>query len=146
MSIRNIMCLRVRMTACGIEKSSQSVLCFHRSVDVCSASCPRTACALFFFRKIFLSYSKPWLLCLKHHCDERLTFVITLEHILRIRQIMFENLIIFTEEKSLPTHEVIRFSPLLFILQNVFYFVFFVFAYKDHFCRGNGICICVVWL
>ena len=33
-----------------------------------------------------------------------------------------------------------------FILQNVFYFVLFVFAYKDHFCREDDICICVIWL
>ena len=99
-----------------------------------------------FFQKIFFWYSKLWLLCLKHHCDERLTLIITFEHILRIRQIMLENSIIFTERKFLPTHKVIKFSSLLFILQNVFYFVFFVFVHKDHFCKKNNICICVIWL
>ena len=99
-----------------------------------------------FLSKDFFWYSKSWLLCFKHHCDERLTFMITLEHILRIRQIMLENSIIFTKEKSLSTHEVIRFFPLLFIFQNVFYFILFVFVHKDHFCKENNIWICVIWL
>ena len=97
-----------------------------------------------FLSKFFFSYSKPWLFCLKHHYDERLTFMITLEHILFIRQIMFKNSTIFTKRKFLLTHEVIKFSSLLFILQNVFYFVLFVFAHKNHFCRKNDICICVI--
>ena len=96
--------------------------------------------------KDFFLYSKSWLLCFKHHCDKRFTFVITLKYILRIRQIMLENSIIFTEKNFLSTHEIIKFFSLLLILQNVFYFIFFVFAHKDHFCRRNNICICVIWL
>ena len=123
----------------------QSVSCFHRSIDVCSTNCSRIVCVLFFFQKIFFLYSKSWFFCFKHHCNERFTFVITLEHILRIRQIMFRNSTIFTEKKSLSTHKIIKFFPLLLILQNVFYFVFFVFVHKNYFCKKNNICICVIW-
>ena len=102
-------------------------------------------CSILLLKKNF-SYSKSWLFCFKHYYDERFTFVITFEHILRIRQIILENLIIFTERKFLSTHEIIKFSSLLFIFQNVFYFVLFVFAHKNHFCRKNNICIYVIWL
>ena len=91
-------------------------------------------CSIFFW-KIFFLYSNSWLLCFKYYCDEKFTFVITLEHILRIRQIIFKNSIIFTKRKFLSTHEIIKFFSLLFILQNIFYFVFFLFAYKNHFCK-----------
>ena len=103
------------------------------------------ALSIFFFRKIFHSYSKSWFFYLKYHYNENLTLVITLEHILHICQIMFKNSNIFTEKKFLSTHEIIKFFSFLFIFQNVFYFVFFVFAYKHYFCKRNNICICVIW-
>ena len=100
-------------------------------------------CSIFLLKKIF-SYSKSQLFYFKHHCNKRFTFVITLEHILHIRQIMFKNLIIFTKRKSLSTHKITKIFSLFLILQNVFYFVFFVFAHKNYFCRENNICIYII--
>ena len=100
---------------------------------------------IFLSKDLFL-YSKSWLLCFKYHYNERFTFMIMLEYILRIRQIMFKNSIIFTERKFLLTHKIIKFFSLFFIFQNIFYFVFFVFVYKNHFWKKIDICICVIWL
>ena len=101
---------------------------------------------LILFSKIFFSYSKPWLFYFKYHCDKRFTFVITLKYILRIRQIILKNSIIFTKRKSLSTHEIIKFFSFFLIFQNVFYFIFFVFAHKNHFCKKDNICKCIIWL
>ena len=71
--------------------------------------------------------------------------MITFKHILHIRQIMLKNLIILAKEKSLSTYLIIEFFSFLFILQNVFYFIFFVFVHKNHFRKENNICIYIIW-
>ena len=84
-------------------------------------------CPCFILLSKFFAYLKPWFSCFKHHYDERLRFIITLEHILCICQIMFENSIIFTERKFLSMHEIIRFF-LLFLFFKMSFTSYFSFS------------------
>ena len=71
-------------------------------------------------------------------------FMILFKHVLRIRQIMFKDLIIFAEKKFFSTYEIIKFFSLLLIFQNVFYFIFFVFAHENHLRQSDDIRICII--
>ena len=70
--------------------------------------------------------------------------MILFKHVLRIRQIMFKNSIIFAKKKFFSTYEIIKFFPFLLVLQNVFYFIFFVFVHENHFRRNDDIRICII--
>ena len=122
----------------------QFVLHRNRFFDVFSTYCQRIVCVLFFFQKIFLLNSKSRLFCLKYYYNKKFMFMILLKHVLRIRQIMFKNSIILAEKKFFSTYKIIKFFLFLFIFQDVFHFIFFVFAYENYFRRDDDICICII--
>ena len=58
-------------------------------------------------RKDFFFQFEVLTFCLEHYYNKKLTFMILLKHILRVRQIMLKNLIIFTKEKFFSANEMI---------------------------------------
>ena len=117
-----------------------SQLFFRRFFDMLSTYRLR----LILFSKDFFSNSKSRLLCLKHHYNKKFMFMILFKHVLRIRQIMFKNSIIFIKRKFFSTYEIIKFFSLFLIFQNIFYFIFFVFVYENYLRRNNDVCICII--
>ena len=70
--------------------------------------------------------------------------MILFKHILRIHQIMFNNLIILAERKFFSTYEIIKFSLFFLIFQDIFHFIFFVFVYENYLQRNDDICIYII--
>ena len=99
-----------------------------------------------FLSKDFFLNLKSWFFCFKHHCDKRFTFMILFKYILRIRQTIYKNLIILAKRKFFSTYEIIKFSSILFIFQNVFHFIFFVFVHENYFRQNDNMCIYIIWL
>ena len=93
----------------------------------------------FALRKIVLVDFQFKLFCLKNDDIRCFVFMILFQQLLHIRQIMFKYSTIFAEKKALSANEIIKFFSFSFVLKNVFYFLFFVFVYKNHFTQRDNV-------
>ena len=91
----------------------------------------------FALRKIVLVDFQSELFCFENDDVQCFAFMILLQQLLRIRQVIFKYSIIFAEKKALSANEIIKFFLFSFILKNVFYFSFLVFVHKNYFIRRD---------